>query len=152
MRSSDEKKCPRRKQLTRDENNWDEPRRNEKRWEDMRWGHMKFVFNCTCIDAAVKRLMWHHGGVLWGGTLVTMLTGERIRCYGGANTLLILMLRIKNIPGNFNIFFLLLFFSRRPFSAWVSQVPQNLIWGVGWLFYTGESPDVQKSKAENLSG
>ena len=26
------------------------------------------------------------------------------------------------------------------------QVPQNLILGVGWLFYTGQSPDVQKSK------
>lgn len=26
----------------------------EKKWENMRWGHMKFVFNCTCIDAAVK--------------------------------------------------------------------------------------------------
>ena len=42
----------------------------EKRWENMRWGHMKFVFNCTCIDAAVKAsyvtswrgsVGWNHG-------------------------------------------------------------------------------------------
>lgn len=118
----------------------------EKKWENMRWGHMKFVFNCTCIDAAVKAsyvTSWR-GSV--GGTTVTVLAGERIRRYGGdvfccrllhpnlfqetSDTLL--MLRDKNIPVIFNQFFLLPWKCCQKYSSmffmltsWFSQLISN---------------------------